>query len=230
MSYRQTAAATARTGARNVVGVAAASLLLSLTVLPLVVAVPFGTVAVVGGLWATCLLFGAALVGTFRFTVEAADRGVSVSFRPHFVAAVVEPTLGLKLGASTFAVLVCAAAGVGLAPATYRGIVGGVAAFTLVCWYVVVAFASPELAAGTSLRSALGTGATRAAATPIAAVLFVLLSAACAALAGVTVITVFLLLPGALALLGSAAALAVGADSRERDGERPDADGETRER
>lgn len=203
MSYRKTVASAARTVVRNAIGVAVASVLLSLTGLPALASVPFGSLAVLGGVWATCLLGGVALVAVFDFAVEAADRGVGVAFLPHLAAAADRPVLGLKLGALTFGVVAAPVAAVGLAPGPLRAVVAGVGGFALLCWYVVVSFASVDFVEGRPLGSALRAGAVRAVSAPGAAVVFVLLSAVCAAVAGVTVITLFLFLPGVLALLGS---------------------------
>lgn len=203
MSYRNTAATAARTAVRNAVGIASASVLVSLTGLPLFAAVPFGPVAVVGGLWATCLLFGVALVAVFGFAVEATDRGVGVEFKPHLEATIRRPVLGLKLGALTFAVVLGPVAVIGVAPESFRPTVAGIGGFVLLCWYAVVSFASLDIVDGGRLGSALRSGATRAASAPVTVIVFVLLSGLCAALAGATVITLFLFLPGVLALLAS---------------------------
>lgn len=203
MSYRATVTSAARTAVRNAVGLASASVLLSLTGVPVLAAAPFGPLAVLGGLWATCLLSGVALVAVFDFAVEAADRGVGIDFLPHLSAATNRAVFGLKLGALTFAVVAVPLVAVGVAPGPIRPLVAGLGGFVLLCWYVVVSFASLDISGGEPLGSALRAGATRAVSAPAAVIVFVLLSGVCAALAGVTVITLFLFLPGVLALLAS---------------------------
>lgn len=200
MNFAETIRRGVEVGVPNLVGLSVVSVAVNLTVLPFLVTVPLGTVpAVIGGLWTTCLLFGVALVGLFRFTTTVADRGVAVAVVPHLVAAVKRPWVGFGLGAVTFVVIL----GVlltGLAPGEFRAVAVGAGAFVVVCWYLVVAFAAPELGAGSSARPAIRSGAVRFAQSPVAAVSFLLLSILCTAVAGVTVVTLVLFLPGVLGL------------------------------
>jgi hypothetical protein len=208
MNYRQTVRETVTTGASNLVGVTLTSALISLTTLPIVIAIPFGPAAVVGGLWTSCLLFGVTLLGLLRFAYTAADRGVGISAVPHLIAAARHPRAGLGLGVITF-VVVLASLMAGLAPDGVRAIAVGAGLFVLMCWYLLVALAVPELATGGQLRPALRAGAVRFTRSPVTAVWFLLVSGVCAAVAGATVVTLLLFLPGALGLLSAHVAVDV---------------------
>ncbi|GCF14414.1 hypothetical protein Harman_23490 [Haloarcula mannanilytica] len=202
MSYRQTVRNTVQTGTSNFVGITLTSAVVSLTALPLVATIPLGLAAVVGGLWTSCLLLGVALVGLFQFAHTAADRGVGISAFPHLIGAAKRPRVGLELGVGTF-VVVLGALMAGLAPDGVRAIAVGVALSVLVCWYLVVALAVPELGTGVAFGPALRAGADRFARSPTTAVWFLLLSTVCAAVAGATVVTLLLFLPGTLGLLAA---------------------------
>lgn len=201
MTHRETFLAAGRTVVRNPVGAATGSALFALSGLPVFLAVPFGPVAILGGLWATCLLAGVGFVALLRFATIATERGASVSVGQHFVETVKRPSLGFKLGGLTFVIVVIVLATVGNAPQTVRATVGGIGGFVLLIWYVIVSFASPELVDGVQLLAALQAGALRAASAPVAVIVFAVSSAVIAVVAGITVITAVLLLPAALAIL-----------------------------
>lgn len=223
MNYRGAVYATVRTGASNLVGVAIASIAVNLTLLPFVATASFGALpAVVGGLWTTCLSLGVALVGLSRFATEVAERGVTVSALPHFAAAVKRPTVGLKLGGATFGVVLAALAS-GLAPDSVRPLAVGSASFLLACWYLLVALAVPDFGDGAPLGRALRAGAARFGRSPLAAGLLLLLSLVATAIAGVTVVTLLLFLPGTLGLLTAHVASGISPPSGRREGS---ADGE----
>jgi hypothetical protein len=219
MTIREVIGTVVRTGIPNLVGLAGASILASLTFLPLLVSMSFGTVpAVVGGMWTTCLLLGVALVGLFRFATTVADRGVAVSVVPALVAAAKRPRVGFELGAVTFFVILGALLA-GLVPGMLRAVTVGVGIFLVLIWYLVVALAAPELGAGFSLFPALGAGAARFARSPLAAASFLLLSTGCAIIAGVTVVTVVFFLPGVLGLLAVHVAVTIAAPAERRNGD-----------
>lgn len=213
MNVREPVSATMETGLSNLVGLAVASVAVSLTPLPFAASVLVGTVpAAIGGLWATCLLFGVALVGLFRFATAVADRGVEVAALPHVVAAAKRPRVGFELGAITFAV-VGGALAAGLSPDAYRPTAVGVAGFLVGCWYLVVALAAPEVGSGSPLGEALRAGATRFARSPVGATSFLLLSLVCTAVSGLTVVVLVLFLPGVLGLLAVQVAVAIASPS-----------------
>lgn len=205
--------ATARHGYRNLVGTLTVSLLVSAAVVPLLAMATVGTpLAVLAGLWATCLLVGVVLVGAFRFATAVARRGVPIAVVPELRAALAAPRTGIALGVSTFAVLAACLALAGLTPTGLQSIAVGVAAFLLVDWYLVVGFAAPEIGNGEPLPAALRTGVDRLLGAPSAVAVFLVVSFACALLAGVTVVTVGLFLPGVLCLLAAHVTDAVDAD------------------
>lgn len=213
MNYRETVHEAVQTGALNLVGIAIMSIAVNLTLLPFVAAASFGALpAVVGGLWTTCLSLGVVLVGLSRFATEVAERSVTVSALPHIVAAVKQPAVGLKLGAVTF-VVVLAALSSGLASDSVRSVAVGAAAFLILCWYLLVALAVPDLGAGASLGHALRASAARFARSPLAACLLLLLSLGGTTLAGVTVVTLLLFLPGTLGLFAAHVASDIGLSS-----------------
>jgi hypothetical protein len=209
VSYREILDEVVRTGVPNLVGLSGASIVVSLTLLPVLASVTLETVpAVLGGLWTTCLLFGVALVGLFRYAGTVADRGVAVSVVPHLVAAAKSPRVGMELGTTTFAVVL----GVlltGLAPDRFRATAIGIGAFVALYWYLVVALAAPELGAGAPLYPALRAGAVRFARSPVLAALFLGSSVVCGAIAGVTVVTLVFFLPGILGLLATHVAVTI---------------------
>lgn len=214
MEYKQSVGATLSGGYRNLSGLIVLSLGITLTLAPLAAAGVVGTpLAVLGGLWATCLLLGVGVVAACRFTTVVAERGVSVDLWPSIAPAVKDPTLGLKLGAITFGVLLVAVLVPLLAPAAYRSIGIGAAAFLLALWYLLVAFATPELGTGRRLRAALRASGVRLVESPGSAVAFLALTLACAILTGITVVTMGLFLPGTLSLLAAQIAMAVDDDA-----------------
>lgn len=219
MSYRQFTVTTFRQGYRNVVGLVLVSLLAGLALVPLAATVVVGTVpAVLGGLWTTCLLLGIVTVAAFRFTSVVAERGVQIAARPYVAAGVRHPVPGLALGAVTFAVVLAAAILVGASPEAYRAIASGFAGFLLVAWFLLTAFAAPELGEGQGLVPAIRASADRMGQTPGRVVWFLFISFACALVAGVTVATLVLFLPGVLALLAARASVdANGERSDDRD-------------
>jgi hypothetical protein len=193
-----------RNGYENVGGLIVVSLGAALASVPVAVAGVVGTAAaVLGGLWATSLLLGVVVVAGFRFAHAVATRGVSVGLRSTVAPAVTDPVPGLKLGAATFVVLAGAGAAALAVPAAYRPVGVGFAAFSLTLWYLVVAFAAPELGTGRRVVPALRAGVARLVAAPGTAVAFLVLTALCTVAAGVTVVTTALLLPGALLLLAA---------------------------
>lgn len=210
---RATVEATVRHGYRNLVGTLTVSLLVSLTVVPLLAMATVGTpLAVLAGLWATCLALGVVLIGAFRFATTVARRGVPIAVVPELRAGLTAPRTGLALGASTFVVLAVGVALVGLTPTSFQSIAVGVAAFLLADWYLVVGFAAPEIGNGEPLRRALRAGVDRLLSAPNAFAVFLTLSFACALFAGVTVVTVGLFLPGTLCLLAAHVTDAVDAE------------------
>lgn len=216
MSYGQFTLATARDAYRNFAGLFAISLLTALSLVPLVATAVVGTwIALLGGLWTTCLLGGIVVAAAFRFTTTAVERGVRIELVPAVIHAVRNPTTGLLLGAGTFCVAVAAAVIVAAVPAGIRPMTAGVAGFLLTLWYLLVAFAAPELGSGRELSAALRASADRLGCSPGSILQFLVLSIACTLAAGVTVITLLLLLPGVLALL--AARVSIGADEERED-------------
>jgi len=204
MNARQLVTDTVRHGYRNLVGTIVVSVLVSLSVVPLAAMATVGTPsAVLAGLWATCLLLGIVLVGGFRFATTVADRGVPVPVLSDLRASIATPRTGLALGALTFLVVVAAAGLVTLAPPRFAPYALGVAAFLLVDWFLVVSFAAPEFSKTLPLRSALRASVGRLLVAPSAVALYLLLSVTCFLIAGVTVITVGVFLPGALCLLAA---------------------------
>lgn len=200
--FRRTLVAVGQVGWRNLVGLVVVTLTVWLTTLPVVVVATLGTpVALLGGLWTTCLLLGIALVVVFQFTSRAVDRGVGVPVWPSFRSAVDRVRVGLVLGVTTFGVVIASLAMVGLSPPPYRGTAVGVAGFTLVFWYLLIGLGSPELAAGTSLRAVVRAGGLRFVTSPPLAAWFLVLSVLASLIAGVTLITLLVFLPGVLGLL-----------------------------
>lgn len=197
----ETARQTIHTAKSNFGGVVMTSLVVAVTALPFLGSTFLGAVpAALGGLWTSCLLFGVALVGLFRFAAAAADGGVGTAPLPQLAAAVKRPRVGFELGAITFVLLVVMLATV-VTPDGIRTTVVGIVMFVLTCWYLVVALAAPELASGASTTSALRTGASRFGRSPVTAGWFLGLSVISAVLTGVTVVTVVVLLPGVLGIL-----------------------------
>jgi len=211
MNYREPVRATVDSGWPNLVGIAVASVAVSATLLPLLATAALGTLpALVGGLWTTCLLFGVALVGLFRFVTGVADHGVQMNALPHLVAAIKNPRAGLELGVATFVVVVVALS-TGFVPDTFRAAAVGFGVFFFAIWYLFVGFAAPEFGAGAGVRPAVQAGAARFARSPLAASWFLLLSVVCSTVAGVTVVTAVVFLPGVLGLLATHVAVAVAA-------------------
>lgn len=202
---RESIVAIGRVGWRNLVGLLVVTLTVWSTLLPLVaVAVAVGTpVAVLGGLWTTCLLLGLALLVVFRFTSTAVERGVGVPVVPSFRSVRERIGVGLALGAATFGVATTSLALVGLVPAQYRGTAVGISGFFLVFWYVLVGLASPELGTGTALRPAVRAGGLRFVRSPGLAAWFLFLSVVASAVAGATLVTLVLFLPGVLGLIAT---------------------------
>lgn len=213
MNAKETLGSAVRHGYRNLVGTIVVSLLVSLSLAPLVVTLRVGTsLAVLGGLWTSSLLLGVALVGGFRFATTVAERGVPIAVLPSLRAAVAAPGTGLGVGVVTFVVTVASLALALLAPSTFRAVATGVAVFLLVDWFLVVAFSAPELGDGQPLRGALRAGVDRLLVAPSAVALFLAASFLCVVVAGVTVVTIGLFLPGALCLLAAHVTVAVDAD------------------
>lgn len=220
MKYWQFTVTTFRHGYRNIVGLVLISLLTSLALVPLVATTVVGTfLAVLGGLWTTCLLLGVVAVAAFRFTSVVSERGVSIAVLPHVAAGVRNPVPGLKIGAVTFVVVLAALVLVGASPETYRPIASGFAGFLLVAWYLLTAFAAPELSDGQGFVLAIRASAHRVGRAPDRVVWFLLISFACALVAGVTVATLVLFLPGVLALLAARASIDASGESGD-DGDR----------
>lgn len=207
MNYREFTVTTFRAGYRNLVGLVLISLLVGLALVPIVAAAVVGTsLALLGGLWTTCLLVGIVVIAGFRFTSHVAERAVPIAVLPAVAAAIRNPTAGLALGAVTFGVVVFATVLVGVSPGGYRPLASGFAAFLLVAWLLLGAFAAPELGSGLGLRPAIRASAARVARSPQRVAWFLVVSFACTLLAGVTVVTLVLFLPGLLALLAARAA------------------------
>jgi len=200
--FRQSLVAVGRVGWRNLVGLVVVTLTVWLTMVPLLAVLVVGTpIAILGGLWTTCLLLGIALVVVFRFTSRAVERGVGVALWPSFRAAADQIRVGLALGATTFGILVVSLAVVGVSPDPYWGTAVGISGFLLVFWYLLVGLASPELAVGSSLGTAIRAGGLRFVSSPILAVWFLFLSVLASLVAGATLITLLVFLPGVLGLL-----------------------------
>ena len=216
MAYKQSIKAALTGGYRNLAGLIVLSLGITLAFVPLAAAGVIGTpLAVLGGLWTTCLLLGIGVVAACRYTTIVAARGVSIDLWPSIVPALKDPTLGLKVGAATFCVLLLAVLVPLLAPGPYRSIGIGVAAFLLVLWYLLVAFATPELGTSRRLGSALRASGVRLVESPGSAVAFLVLTLACTILTGITVVTMGLFLPGILSLLAAQLATAANGDTNE---------------
>lgn len=217
MNARATIMSAARNGYRNLVGTILVSLLVSLALAPLVgMALMGNSLAVLAGLWGSCLLLGIVLVGAFDFATTVAERGVPIAVIPDVRASFTAPKTGLALGGLTFAVALASLAIALLAPAAFRSVAAGVAVFVLVDWYLVVAFSAPELGAGEPIGPALRAGVVRLLEAPGAVGLFLVVSALCAVVAGVTVVTIGFFLPGALCLLAAHVTASVDADRSER--------------
>ena len=192
---------TARVGYDNVVGLAIMSVIVSLTIAPLGLALSFQRpLVIVSGLWAACLLWGIALLATFRFTGSVVERGVRVSVCSNLKTTLEKPETGLKLGVVTFGILVGALIGTAQAPSGLRSIVLGVVLFALISWYVIVGFAAPELGDGAPLVTALRAGMFRFASSPLSVAVFLVVSVLITVVTGMTLILVVFLLPGTLAL------------------------------
>lgn len=205
--YRETLVAAGRTVWYNLTGVVIVTLAVWVTLVPLLATVAIGRpFAVLGGLWATCIALGVALVALFRYATTVVDREARVEVGASVRAAVEHPRVGMVLGASTFGVVVAGLGVVGLAPDGVRGTAAGLAGFLLVFWYLLVGFGSPELGAGESLRTALRAGGLRIGRSAVGTVGFLGLSALVSLAAGVTVVTLVLFLPGLLGLLAVAVA------------------------
>lgn len=210
MEYRRTVVTTMRRGYENLGGLVVLSLGTTLSLAPIAVASIVGTPLVaLAALWATSLLLGLVLVAASRFTTTVAARGVSVDLRPTVTPAVRNPVPGLELGTATFGVLLVAGGSSILAPVAYRSVGVGFAVFTLVLWYLLVAFATPELGANRRLVPALRASSIRLIESPVSATVFLALTLVCTIVTGVTVVTMGLLLPGALSLLAAQMAAAV---------------------
>lgn len=210
MNYRQFTITTVRYGYRNLVGLIVFSLLAGLALTPLAAMAFVGTsLALLGGLWTSCLLLGIVAIGAFRFTAIVAERGVPIEIRPNVAFAVRNPTTGLAVGTVTFGVVVAAVTLVGLVPGAYRPMAAGFSGFLLVAWYLLTAFAAPELGDGRRLSRALRASADRLGRSPGRVAWFLVLSFASTLIAGVTVVTLLLFLPGVLALLAARAAIGV---------------------
>jgi hypothetical protein len=213
MNATETLGSAVRHGYRNLVGTIVVSLLVSLSLAPLVGTIRVGTsLAVLGGLWTSCLLLGVTLVAGFRFATTVAERGVPIAVLPHLRAAVAAPVTGLGIGIITFLVTVASLALALLTPSAFRAVATGVAAFLLVDWFLLLAFAVPELGSDQTLRVALRAGLERLLVAPGAVALFFAVSLLCALVAGVTVVTIGLFLPGALCLLAAHVTAAVDSD------------------
>jgi hypothetical protein len=213
MNYRSVIEATARNGYRNLVGTLVVSVLLSLAVLPLGLATVVQTpLAVLAGLWASCLFVGLLLVGAFSFTITVAERGVPIAVLPELRSALNAPKLGLTVGGATFVVILTSIAAVVLTPPVFRDVGVGVAGFLLVDWYLLVGFASPEIAGSESLRSALAASVERALQAPAAAAFFILLSFVCVLVAGATLVTIVFILPSGLCLMAAHVTIEIDAD------------------
>ncbi|MFB6074779.1 MAG: hypothetical protein ABEJ89_07185, partial [Haloarculaceae archaeon] len=145
----------------------------------------------------------------FGFTSRAVDRGVGVTVWPSFRAVWRRTRVGMTLGGATFGVVVASLAVIGVSPVPYRAIAVGVAGFLLVFWYVLIGLASPELGAGSALRPAVRAAAVRFARSPTTTGWFLGLSLVASVVAGVTLVTVFLFLPGVLGLIAMGTATRV---------------------
>lgn len=220
MNYGQFTVTTARHGYRNLVGLVVISLLAGLAFAPLVAMAFVGTsLALLGGLWTTCLLLGIVVVAAFRFSTTVARRGVPMAILPSVASALRSPTTGLAVGTVTFGIVVVAVAVVGIMPEAYRPMAVGFAGFLLVAWFLITAFAAPELGDGRRLSPALRKSGIRIGRSPDHIMLFLILSFACTLVAGVTVVTLLLFLPGVLALLAARAAIGASAENSAVDAE-----------
>ena len=199
----RSARSSVRSASQNLIGIAVVSVLLCLTFVPIALTLPFGTLAVVGGLWATCLLNGLVLVATFRYTSTLASRQVFVRTRRHVRFSETYRT-GLSLGVVTFAVALVGVV-VLFAPTAgvFRWTSVGIALSLLVLWYALTALSSPELGRGDPLHHALRMGLSRFSIAPVASIWFLVASFVLFVLTGITVVTVVVILPGSLALLAS---------------------------
>jgi hypothetical protein len=204
MDHKRRIKATLSDGYANFAGLIVLSLGLTLALIPLAIAGVLGTPLVVfAGLWTSCLLLGISIVVTFRFTVTVAARGVSVDLWSTTVPALRNPIPGLTLGVATFGVFLTTGIVFLFTPATYRPFAVGVAAFLLVLWYLLTAFATPELGTGQGVAPAVRASGVRLVESPELAIVFLVLTVVCTLVAGMTVVTMGLLLPGVLALLAA---------------------------
>lgn len=204
VSYLKLLRATIGHGSHNLLGLGITSILVSLSFVPLILSLFVGTDLVIfGGLWATCLLLGICLVATFRFTKKVTDRGVPVKVLPSLTVTASQPGTGLAVGTATFAVFVISILFVTYVANWLQAIGVGSALFVLILWYVLLALSSPELGDGQRLRPALTAGVRRFYRSPGRGIWFVVLSCLFALIAGLTVITVVVFLPGVLVLLAT---------------------------
>lgn len=214
MNYRESLVTLARQGYRNLVGLITISVATSFAFVPIGASVLVGTsLAVLAGLWATCLLLGVVVVAAFDFTTTVADRGVPVPVLPSFAMAVRSPQTGLKLGALAFVITVVAVGLSGVAPAAYRPFAIGISWFLVVTWFLITAFAAPELGSRQPLSTALRASADRLGRSPGRALWFVALTLVSMLIAGITVITLVLFFPGVLALLAAGITAEIDASS-----------------
>lgn len=208
MNYREHTVATVRAGYRNVVGLVVVSILAALALVPLAATTVVGTwLALLGGLWTTCLLLGIVSTAAFRFASVVAERGVPVAVRPNVIPAIRNPVPGILVGVVSFVVLLTSVVLIGVAPEPYRPIASGFVGFLLIAWFLLVAFAAPELGDGRGLSLSIRASADRLVRSPYRVAWFLLLAVVCTLVAGLTVVTLVLFLPGVLALLAASAAL-----------------------
>ncbi|WP_336339453.1 hypothetical protein [Haloarcula brevis] len=213
MTVVESLRSTLRNGYRNLVGTVVVSLLVSLSMLPLAATTTVGTVpAVLGGLWTSCLLLGITLIAGFRFATTVAERGVPIAVLPPIRATLGTPMTGLALGGLTFLITTGSLVLVSVIPPAYGAFAVGIAVTFPIEWYLLVAFSVPELGAGQPLSASLRTGLARLLDAPRAAAVFLTASFLFVLLAGVTVITIGLFLPGTLCLLAAHVTLGVDAD------------------
>ena len=187
----------------NILGVAAASVLLFATLIPFLFTLPFGLLGSVCGLWTTALLNGIVLVATFRYTSAIAASEGPLRARDHL--SIVETyRTGLGIGVGTFLVGLVGLIAVSFPTmGAFRWVSLGFAAGLCIFWYMLVAFSNEELGKGETHRDAFAVGLARFASAPLAVFWFLVASCVLAVLGGLTVVTAVVVLPGALSVLAS---------------------------
>lgn len=220
MQYRRTVERTFRNAVENSIGLVFVSILTSLTFVPLLTSVLFQSpFAWVAGLWTTCLTLGIVLVGVASFTETVVSRGVSLGMGYFWAGIRRHWSAGVIIGMMTFAVILVSFLLI-LYPFTgyvrMTVIVFGV--YMLLGWWVWVMFAlSVLISEGKSVQGAFTRAGLVLLDRPLAGIWYLIQALGLAALAVLTIVTPFILLPGLLCLLGSQMAEAIRNDNETGD-------------